>query len=100
MGCRGLPERWGAGGCRNGGVPGMHWRDFLAGDRGGGGGLTAEAVGIYLDYSKNRMTDETLSLLVELAEESGVPARRDAMFRGGHINVSEDRAVLHTALRL
>jgi glucose-6-phosphate isomerase len=57
-------------------------------------------VGIYLDYSKNRVTDETLALLVELAEESGVAQRRDAMFRGEHINVSENRAVLHTALRL
>jgi glucose-6-phosphate isomerase len=62
--------------------------------------LTAEAAGIYLDYSKNRVTDETLSLLIELAEQSGVPERRDAMFRGEHINVSENRAVLHTALRL
>src|SRR6202034_1274135 len=60
----------------------------------------AEGAGLYLDYSKNRITDETLRLLVELAEESGVPERRDAMFRGEHINVSEDRAVLHVALRM
>jgi glucose-6-phosphate isomerase len=57
-------------------------------------------VGIYLDYSKNRITDETLALLVELAQESGLAEHRDAMFRGEHINVSENRAVLHTALRL
>jgi glucose-6-phosphate isomerase len=63
----------------------------------GEGGVAA---GIYLGYSKNRVTDETIRLLVELAEESGVPERRDAMFRGEHINVSEDRAVLHVALRM
>src|SRR5579871_123960 len=77
-----------------------HLRQLFAEDPGRGERLTAEAVGIYLDYSKNRVTDETMALLIELAEESGVPARRDAMFRGEHINVSEDRAVLHTALRL
>ncbi|HEY2287618.1 MAG TPA: glucose-6-phosphate isomerase, partial [Streptosporangiaceae bacterium] len=62
--------------------------------------LTASAEGIYLDYSKNRVTDETMALLTELARESGVPQRRDAMFAGEHINVSEDRAVLHVALRM
>ena len=62
--------------------------------------MHAEAAGLYLDYSKNRVTDETMRLLVELAAESGVPERRDAMFRGEHINVSEDRAVLHVALRM
>jgi len=62
--------------------------------------VTAEAAGLYLDYSKNRVTDETMRLLVALAEESGVAERRDAMFRGEHINVSEDRAVLHVALRM
>jgi len=81
-------------------ISGTHLRDLFAADPKRGERLTAEAVGIYLDYSKNRITDETLALLVELAEESGVPARRDAMFRGEHINVSENRAVLHTALRL
>src|SRR5690348_2067765 len=80
-------------------ISGTHLRELFAADPGRGERLTAEATGIYLDYSKNRVTDETLSLLVELAEESGVPARRDAMFRGEHINVSENRAVLHTALR-
>ena len=77
-----------------------HLRDLFAEDPGRGERLTAEAVGLYLDYSKNRVTDETMRLLVELAEESGVPERRDAMFRGEHINVSEDRAVLHVALRM
>ncbi len=81
-------------------ISGTHLRDLFAADPGRGERLTAEAVGIYLDYSKNRVTDETLSLLVELAEESGLAERRDAMFRGDHINVSENRAVLHTALRL
>ncbi len=75
-------------------------RELFAQDPGRGERLTAEAAGIYLDYSKNRVTDETMQLLVELAEESGVPQRRDAMFGGEHINVSEDRAVLHVALRM
>ena len=61
--------------------------------------MTAEAVGLYLDYSKNRITDETLKLLLQLAEESGLRARIDAMFRGEKINVTENRAVLHVALR-
>jgi glucose-6-phosphate isomerase len=73
---------------------------LFAEDSGRGERLTAEAAGIYLDYSKNRITDETMRLLLALAEESGVPERRDAMFRGEHINVSEDRAVLHVALRM
>ena len=81
-------------------IAGRHLRDLFAGDPGRGERLTAAAAGIYLDYSKNRITDETMRLLVELAEESGVPERRDAMFRGEHINVSEDRAVLHVALRM
>jgi glucose-6-phosphate isomerase len=80
-------------------ISSTHLRDLFAADPGRGERLTAAATGIYLDYSKNRITDETVALLVELAEESGVPARRDAMFRGEHINVSENRAVLHTALR-
>jgi glucose-6-phosphate isomerase len=81
-------------------IAGRHLRDLFAEDPGRGERLTTEAVGLYLDYSKNRVTDETMRLLVELAEESGVPERRDAMFRGEHINVSEDRAVLHVALRM
>jgi glucose-6-phosphate isomerase len=75
-------------------------RELFAADPGRGERLTAEAEGIYLDYSKNRVTDETVRLLVELAEESAVPQRRDAMFAGEHINVSENRAVLHVALRM
>ncbi|HEX3715937.1 MAG TPA: glucose-6-phosphate isomerase [Trebonia sp.] len=81
-------------------ISGTHLRDLFAADPGRGERLTAEAAGVYLDYSKNRVTDETLALLIELAEESGVAEHRDAMFRGDHINVSENRAVLHTALRL
>src|SRR6201995_4756478 len=81
-------------------ISGVHLRDLFAADPGRGERLTAEAAGVYLDYSKNRITDETVALLVELAEESGVPEHRNAMFRGDHINVSENRAVLHTALRL
>jgi glucose-6-phosphate isomerase len=61
--------------------------------------MTAEAVGLYLDYSKNRITDETLKLLLQLADESGLRQRIDAMFRGEKINVTENRAVLHVALR-
>ena len=81
-------------------IEGRHLRDLFAEDPGRGERLTAEACGIFLDYSKNRVTDETMRLLVELAEECGVTERRDAMFRGEHINVSEDRAVLHVALRM
>ena len=81
-------------------IAGQHLRDLFAADPGRGERLTAQAAGLYLDFSKNRVTDETMALLVELAQESGVPARRDAMFRGEHINVSEDRAVLHVALRM
>src|SRR5215469_8568873 len=81
-------------------IAGRHLRDLFAEDPGRGERLTAEAAGIYLDYSKNRVTGETMRLLVELAEEAGLPERREAMFRGEHINVSEDRAVLHVALRM
>jgi glucose-6-phosphate isomerase len=81
-------------------ISGMHLRDLFASDPGRGERLTAQAAGIFLDYSKNRVTDETMRLLLELAAESGVPERRDAMFRGEHINVSENRAVLHVALRM
>jgi glucose-6-phosphate isomerase len=77
-----------------------HLRDFFAEDSARGERLVAEGAGLFLDYSKNRITDETMKLLTQLADESGVAARRDAMFRGEHINVSEDRAVLHVALRM
>ncbi len=75
-------------------------RELFAADPERGERLTAEAEGIYLDYSKHRITDETMRLLIELAEESGLPQRRAAMFAGEHINVSEDRAALHVALRM
>ncbi|MBO0834261.1 MAG: glucose-6-phosphate isomerase [Actinobacteria bacterium] len=78
----------------------QHLRDMFAADPGRGERLTAEAEGIYFDYSKNRVTNETMRLLVELAAESGLTQRRDAMFAGEHINVSENRAVLHVALRM
>ena len=77
-----------------------HLRDFFADDPGRGDRLWREAAGLYLDYSKNRVTDETMRLLVELAEERGLEARREMMFRGERINVSEDRSVLHVALRM
>jgi len=80
-------------------VAGLHLRELFAGDKARGERLTAEAAGLFLDYSKNRITDETLALLVRLAEESGLRERIDAMFRGDKINLTEDRAVLHTALR-
>jgi glucose-6-phosphate isomerase len=77
----------------------LHLRQLFADDPGRGERLTAEAVGLFLDYSKNRITDETLGLLCRLAEESGLRARIDSMFGGRKINVTEDRAVLHVALR-
>ncbi|QOZ71048.1 glucose-6-phosphate isomerase [Bradyrhizobium arachidis] len=77
----------------------LHLRELFAQDPKRGERLTVEAAGLYLDYSKNRITDETLALLLELAEQSGLRARIDAMFRGEKINVSEKRAVLHVALR-
>jgi len=80
-------------------VRGLHLRDLFARDPRRGERLTAEAVGLFLDYSKNRITDETVSLLLQLAEECGLRDRIDAMFRGEKINVTENRAVLHVALR-
>jgi glucose-6-phosphate isomerase len=77
----------------------LHLRKLFADDPGRGERLTAEAAGLYLDYSKNRITDETVALLVGLAEETGLRERIDAMFRGEKINVTENRAVLHVALR-
>jgi glucose-6-phosphate isomerase len=77
----------------------LHLRKLFADDPTRGERMTAEAVGIYLDYSKNRITDETLKRLVQLAEESGLRERIDAMFRGEKINVTENRAVLHVAVR-
>jgi glucose-6-phosphate isomerase len=80
-------------------VRNLHLRELFTSDPTRGERLTAEAVGLYLDYSKNRVTGETLGLLVQLAEESGLRARIEAMFGGERINVTEDRAVLHVALR-
>jgi len=80
-------------------VRGLHLRQLFADDPGRGERMTAEAVGLYLDYSKNRLTGETFKLLLQLAEESGLRARIDAMFRGEKINLTEKRAVLHVALR-
>src|ERR1700737_4012683 len=74
-------------------------RTLFADDPARGERMTAEAAGVFLDYSKNRIDDETIRLLVELAEQSGLRARIDAMFRGDKINVTEGRAVLHVALR-
>ncbi|HEX9967536.1 MAG TPA: glucose-6-phosphate isomerase [Solirubrobacterales bacterium] len=79
---------------------GRHLRDLFAVDPGRGERLVAEGAGLYLDYSKNRVVDETLALLGDLARERGVEERREAMFRGERINVSEDRSVLHVALRM
>ena len=81
-------------------IAGRHLRELFGEDPQRGDRLNAEAAGLYLDYSKNRITDETLRLLVGLARESDVEAHRDAMFRGDKINVSEHRSVLHVALRM
>ncbi|MBP2706870.1 glucose-6-phosphate isomerase [Microbispora sp. RL4-1S] len=81
-------------------IGGRHLRDLFEEDPGRGERMTAEAAGLYLDYSKNRITDETLRLLVDLARESELEQRRDMMFRGDRINVSEGRSVLHVALRM
>jgi glucose-6-phosphate isomerase len=80
-------------------VRGLHLRKLFADDPKRGERMTAEAAGIYLDYSKNRITDETMTLLLRLAEESGLRKRIDAMFKGEKINITEKRAVLHVALR-
>ena len=81
-------------------VRGLHLREMFAGDPGRGERLVAEGAGLYLDYSKNRITDETVALLVGLAEECGLRERTEAMFRGERINVTENRSVLHVALRM
>jgi glucose-6-phosphate isomerase len=80
-------------------MQGLHLRSLFADDPARGERMTAEAAGVYLDYSKNRITDETLKLLTELAEQSALRARIDAMFRGEKINVTENRAVLPVTLR-
>jgi glucose-6-phosphate isomerase len=83
----------------HGKIGSVHLKELFAEDAKRGERYTAEAAGIFLDYSKNRVTDETLKLLIQLAEESGVAERRDAMFAGEKINTTEGRAVLHVALR-
>jgi glucose-6-phosphate isomerase len=80
-------------------IAGTHLRDLFGADPSRGERLTAEACGIYLDYSKNRITDDTVRLLLQLADESRLRGRIDAMFAGEKINITEDRAVLHVALR-
>jgi len=97
-----LPDRsaWRALSAHAGSMKTRHLRDIFHADPDRGTRLRLEAVGWYFDYSKNLVTDETLALLLQLARESGVAERRDAMFAGEHINVSEDRAVLHVALRM
>src|SRR6476660_3352431 len=80
-------------------IRGLHLRALFADDPKRGERMTAEAAGLFLDYSKNRITDETVKLLIGLAEESGLRSRVDAMFRGEKINTTEKRAVLHVALR-
>jgi glucose-6-phosphate isomerase len=81
-------------------LSGKHLRELFASDPTRGERLTVEGAGLFLDYSKNRITDETVQLLGALAEQSGIADRTEAMFAGEHINVSEDRAVLHVALRM
>ena len=76
-----------------------HLRELFDEDATRGTRLTLEAAGLYLDYSKNRVTDKTMKLLVELAEDCGLQEKIDAMFRGDRINTTENRAVLHVALR-
>ena len=97
-----LPERpaWNALKSHATEIKPRHLRDIFDADHDRGTRLHLEAENFYFDYSKNRLTDETLSLLAQLARESRIEERRDAMFAGEHINVSEDRAVLHVALRL
>ncbi len=80
-------------------IRGIHLRKLFADDPKRGERLTVEAAGVFLDYSKNRITDDTLKLLLQLAGECGLRQHIDAMFRGDKINITEDRAVLHVALR-
>src|SRR3954454_8662673 len=93
------PTTWSALASHYKKVSGLHLRELFADDPGRGERLAVEAVGLYLDYSKNRVDDETLRLLRQLADESGLRDRIDAMFRGDPINVTEGRSVLHVALR-
>ncbi|WP_328406370.1 glucose-6-phosphate isomerase [Nocardia sp. NBC_00403] len=91
---------WGKLHDHHGAVAERHLREFFADDPARGRELTVQVADLHIDYSKHRVTRETLELLVELAREAGIVERRDAMFRGAHINTSENRAVEHIALRL
>src|ERR1700735_3739061 len=93
------PSAWNALAAHHRQIKGVHMRELFAKDPKRGERFAVEAAGIYLHYSKNRITDETLKLLLQLAEEAGLRARTDAMFSGEKINASEKRAVLHIALR-
>jgi glucose-6-phosphate isomerase len=99
---RGLREQpaWGALQGHYEAIKDEHLRDLFAADPRRGERLVADGAGLHLDFSKNRISDETVMLLGQLARECGVEERREAMFAGEHINVSEDRAVLHVALRM
>jgi glucose-6-phosphate isomerase len=90
---------WNALGAHFAQVRDRHLRDLFAADPRRGERMAVEAIGLYLDYSKNRITDDTIKLLVKLAEDSGLRARIEAMFHGEKINITEHRAVLHVALR-
>jgi glucose-6-phosphate isomerase len=90
---------WAALRAHHAGIADTHLRDLFAADPARGERLAVEACGIYLDYSKNRITDDTLRLLLQLADESDLRARIDAMFAGEKINITENRAALHVALR-
>jgi glucose-6-phosphate isomerase len=96
---KGLHAAWQALEIHHAGMQHAHLRDLFQADPKRGERLTAEAAGVFLDYSKNRINDETLRLLIGLAEASGLRGRIEAMFRGDKINITEDRAVLHVALR-
>jgi glucose-6-phosphate isomerase len=99
-----MPQReraaWSALERHYGEIRDLHLRDLFASDPGRGERFAVEGAGLYLDYSKNRITDETVRRLIDLAAESGLAEHRDAMFRGDRINVSENRSVLHVALRM
>ena len=90
---------WKALASHHGKIAKAHLRELFAEDATRGTRLTLEAVGLYLDYSKNRVTDKTMKLLLELAEDCRLQQHIAAMFRGDRINTTEDRAVLHIALR-
>src|SRR5258706_5550512 len=91
---------WKALGAHHALVDDLHLRDLFADDPARGTTFAVEFGDLYLDYSKNRITAETMPLLLALAETAGLRERIEAMFRGEHINVTEDRAVLHVALRM